>query len=222
MQLEWEAALHRSVEEARAFLAVGRIDDHPLPVLLRPRLYMVLHPDLRPSLTDLIATWRDDRAAEKESQRAVGSPSDVSSSDGDAPAGEPIYATSDLFGITCPWRADLDAPAGVLLDEIQRRLRLPDALDHAGRVGVRFEYHLGFCDDRLVRGRSLSQQGVKPKTVLWVESEINPFAATSPAKGELATTVFRGADQTGALGEARSYLLSRIEAAGLGIRPRRR
>jgi hypothetical protein len=51
---------------------------------------------------------------------------------------------------------------------------------------------------------------------------MKPFAATGPAKGALTTTVFRSSDQTGGLAEARRYLLSHIDAAGLGVRPQRR
>jgi TIR domain len=217
VQLEWEAALHRSVHEARAFLVVGRLDEHPLPMLLRPRLYAVLNPDIRPGLADVIAIWRDDRAAERESQRPVGNTSEIPSSNDN---GKQVYVTSDLFGITCPWAADLDAPAGVLLDDIRHRLRLPERLAHDGRVGVTFEYYLGFNDNRLARNRPLSQQGVQPKSVLWVESEMKPFAATAPTTGELAPTVFRSTD-AGILAEARRYFLSRIESSGLGVNPRR-
>ena len=39
VDLEWQSALYRSVEEARAFLSVGRVDDHPLPNLLKPSTF---------------------------------------------------------------------------------------------------------------------------------------------------------------------------------------
>src|SRR5580692_482327 len=43
VRIEWEAALHRAVSDARAFLVVGRLDSHPVPTLLSPRLFVNLH-----------------------------------------------------------------------------------------------------------------------------------------------------------------------------------
>jgi hypothetical protein len=215
VQVEWEAALYRSIKEARAFLAIGRLDEHPLPALLSPRLYVQLYPDIEPGISTLLESWRDDRDAEAESDRIVGSAPNVDETPGDEKQeGEMIYVTSDLFGITCPWKADLAAPAGVLLDEVRKKTDLPESLDHDGRVGLRFEYHLGFDEARLERGRTLADQGVGPKSVVWIESEIKMFTP----EGEQATTLHRGVEDIDVMDRGRELLLSRIDSAGLGIR----
>jgi len=224
VDLEWQSALYRSVEEARAFLTVGRIDDHPLPHLLKPRLYVDLHPNLDPGLTELVRTWRDDRVAEDQSHKPVGSMQLASP----APdSGDPVYLTSELFGITIPWRADLDAPAGLLLDSVQRAAELPSQLtDPRGRTGIRYDYTLMLEEQDLTRVKSLAEQGVRPKSVLWIRSQLTPFAVTQPQTGALAGAVFRGkkkpkspdpeGEDNDFRREAQQHLLSRVQKAGLG------
>ncbi len=211
VELEWQTALYRSVQEARAFLAVGRLDDHPLPALLGPRLFVELHPHVEPGLGELVKSWQDDRAAEEESNRIVGSTPTV---DHDKPEGETVYVTSDLFGITSPWQVDLDAPAGLLLDEVTTATKLPTSLEHEGRVGLRFDYRLTVDDQRLERTQSLAAQGVEPKNVLWIESEIRMFTPDS----DRPAGIFRGSGDEDGVEEARALLLSRIDEAGLGLR----
>jgi hypothetical protein len=213
VQQEWQAALHKSVVENRSFLVVGRLDTHALPALLAPRLFIDLHPQIGPGIEVLVATWRDDRAAEQRSHRPVASAGSLGRGDIERPA---IYLTSELFGITTPWHADLDAPAGVLLDDVRRRLALPDSLDHEGRVGVRFEYHLALDERRLERLESLADQGVEQRSVLWIESETKLFAATDPSMGKMGTTVFRGSRGGREKPTARSLLATWVDEAGLG------
>jgi len=208
VQIEWQSALHRSVKEARAFLAIGRLDAYPLPMLLAPRLYVRLHPELTPGVQKLLKSWKDDRKAEEESDRIVGSAPGI---DDDQPDGETVYVTSDLFGITCPWKVDLSKPAGLLLDDVIKKVKLPKSLDHEERVGIRFNYFLGFEETRLERGPSLADQGIRTKSVLWLESEMKMF---TPG-GEQPALLHRGPDKMQA---ARRYLLNCIENAGLGLR----
>jgi hypothetical protein len=178
---EWQAALHRSVTEARAFLAVGLLDTQALPTLLAPRIHARLWPRLEPGLTRIVNTWVDDRRAEERSMRPVGSAPGLAE---ETRMGAQIYVTSDLFGITCPWNVDLFCPAGVLLDELRLSLKLPSSLEYDGRIGVRFEYHLVRDHVRLSRAQTLADQAVTAGSVLWIESEAKYFAATDPVWSE--------------------------------------
>lgn len=50
VQVEWEAALYRTLEESRRFLVIARLEDYPLPALLGPRLRVELFPDRAPDV----------------------------------------------------------------------------------------------------------------------------------------------------------------------------
>lgn len=213
VRMEWEAALHRSVAEARAFLFVGRLDNHPVPALLAPRLFVSLFPDIEPGLSQLVNVWTNDRAAGESSQRPVAPGLSATSQ----PAGTNVYITSDLFGITCPWGVDLQAPAGMIVNTIRDSFHLPTALDHQGRVGVRFEYHLAYGEHRLSRTERLVDRGIGANSVLWLECEMIPIAAISPRGGALAKTVFRGNDADDMIAVARKHLIARVNEAGLGL-----
>jgi hypothetical protein len=215
---EWQAALHRSVEEARAFLVVGRLDRQPMPALLKPRLYVELHPEIEPGLSTLVQMWRDDRSVETESERPVASARDLSPKPEN---GVPVYLTSEILGITCVLHADLDLPAAVFLSEVQREMDLPQSIDYKGRVGMRFRYHLLHDDRRLDLARSLTEQDVRPKSLLWLETTIQPFAATDSTTTSLSGGTFRGAEiDADDRRAAASYLLSHVEQRGLGARRR--
>jgi hypothetical protein len=214
VRMEWEAALHRMVNEARAFLFVGKLDDHPIPPLLAPRLYVTLFPDIRPGLSNLVQIWTDDRSAEKESMRPVapGLPAPPQN-----PNGTKIYVTSDLFGITCPWQVDLEQPAGAVVNAIRDAFALPKSFDHQGRIGVRFEYHLALDDKRLQRAGRLGDQGVAANSIVWLECEMMPVAAQSPHEGTLTKTVFRGVGSDSVVDSARKYLIGCINERHLGL-----
>ena len=206
VEVEWQAALHRSVAERRAFLVVGRLDTHPVPMVLQPRLAVALHPDPEPGVATLLNTWRADRAAEASTARPAGRPPAVE----EPAAGEPIYLTSVLFGLTVPWRADLDSPVGVLLDAARRALALPR------RVGVDplefvVDYDLAVDDagPALDRTRSAAVQGIGRGAVLWLRTTTRPVAVAAAASG--AAVVFR------TIGDpAQDALLRKISEAGLG------
>jgi hypothetical protein len=214
VRVEWEAALHRAVSEARAFLFVGRLDEHPIPPLLAPRLFVPLFPDIKPGLSDLVQVWTDDRSAENESMRPV---APAQSEPPQNPNGTKIYITSDLFGITCPWSVDLQEPAGVVVNAIRDSFALPKSFDHQGRIGVRFEYHLALDDKRLQRAGRLVDQGVVANSIVWVECEMIPVAAQSPHQGTLTSTVFRSAGSDPVVASARKYLVGCINERRLGL-----
>jgi hypothetical protein len=213
VQIEWEAALHRCVSEARGFLVVGRLDEHPLPLLLAPRLFVDLHPELLPGIADVVRIWREDLTAEEQSGKPVGSNQLLLE---DA-RGVPVYITSELFGVVVPVSIDLSVPAGVVLLAVREQLSLPNSLDHRGKIGIRFEYRLRHNQIPLDFERSLAEQGVKAQSVVWLECSMRPFAAKSPQSGTLDTITFRAeSSEFFALKSAQRHLTTAVRAAGLG------
>ena len=127
--MEWESALYRSVQEKRAFLVTGRLEEAALPPLLAPRLRVDLFPELQPGVDQIVETWRADRSAESATQRPVaGSP--IAQPEGGETS--TVYVTSDAFGITVPVPVDLNAPAGLLLDRVVARAALPRRWEYGG------------------------------------------------------------------------------------------
>jgi hypothetical protein len=222
VQLEWESALYRSIQEKRAFLVAGRLEETALPALLAPRLRVDLFPELQPGIGHLISTWRADREAEAVTQRPVaGSPI----AEPDDVGRSTVYVTSDAFGITVPLEVDIDAPAGVVLDRIVNRAGLPKVWQFEGRIGVRFTYTLMKDARTLDRARSLSSQNVGEKSVLWLKTQLSPFSESTPIEGALGSATFRSAgafDNSPAdpMAAARGQYLSAISRAGLGVRAR--
>jgi hypothetical protein len=219
VQLEWEAALSRSVVEKRSFLVLALLEDTAPPALLAPRLFASLFPDMEPGLSKIIATWSADRDAEKETRHPVAAPR-TSGPPTEGPA--TVYVTSELFGITAPLRADLDTPAGLYLDAIIAQLGLPKVKDPEGPIITRYSYRLVNGDDPLDRAISLSSQNVADKSVLWLETTITPSAPSQALRGNLGSAVYRGAspiegEQVGrAVNEAEQELLTTILRNGLG------
>jgi len=222
VQMEWEAALSRSVREKRSFLLVGRLEEVPPPVLLAPRLRVDLFPELQPGIGRILETWRADRSAENETQRPVAG---VAVPNHPEPGSATIYVTSEYFGITVPLDADLDTPAGVYLDRILNDFKLPRTLDYEGRGGVRYGYRLMNTNRPLDRSIPLAGQDVKNKSILWLETTITPYAQSVPLQGTLRPTVFRGRrspeedsratlEALGALG--RKQYMATITRNGLG------
>jgi hypothetical protein len=212
VQVEWEAALHRTVSESRRFLLVARLEAHGLPALLRPRLAVDLFPQLRPGVDRLVELCRADAHAGETSRRPVAPPQgDVLGDE----RGEAVYLTSELFAITVPLRVALDVPAGVHLDRIVTAFDLPHGFSHKDRLGVRINYRLAHDGVTLQRQPTLADQGVRTNDVLWLECELVPFAATTPAEGELQPVVFRS-NEEGDRATARREILAAVSRAGLG------
>lgn len=212
--VEWEAALYRAVQESRRFLLIGRLDVRPLPELLGPRLRVNLFPALYPGLTELLALWREDVAAEQASGRPVANGRKALRED---EAGETVYLTSELFGLTQPLKLDLDVPSGVHLDRVVAELGLPRRLDHQGVMGVNYEYRFACDEAPLARAKSLAAQGVGAGAVLWLEVEMKPFAVGEAVAGELGRATFRGDESA-----SRRPLIEAVKAAGFGVRAVRR
>jgi hypothetical protein len=211
VQLEWEAALYRTIEESRRFLLIGRLQDHPVPALLGPRLRVELFPDSAEGLDELVALLREDGTAESASGRRVGRAAAPTQED---PAGVEVYVTSEMFGLTLPLRWDLQVPCGVHTDRLTRSLGLPRQHDHQGVMGVRYTYGLALDDTPLSPTGTLAEQGVVERSVLWLEVEMKPYAAGREVEGELAGARLRG---EGGFDQARRQLLDAVNRAGLGV-----
>jgi hypothetical protein len=218
VRMEWESALYRSIEEKRAFLVTGRLEDAALPPLLAPRLRVDLFPELQPGIGRIIETWLADRNAESATQRAV-----AASPIADPHDTEPntVYVTSEAFAITVPVRVDLNAPAGLLLDRIVARAALPKVWQHDGRIGVRFNYTLMNGDEALDRGKSLSAQNVAGRAILWLKTRMSYFSDAAPMKGSALDVTFRAPavaqpENSDAMFRAREKYIAAIRQARLG------
>jgi hypothetical protein len=219
VRMEWEAALSRSVQEKRSFLVVGRLEEAAVPILLGPRLRVDLFPKLQPGVGQIVETWHADRSAEKETQRPVAS---VAILQNPEQGSSTIYITSDYFGITVPLDADLETPAGVYLDHILSDFKLPSTMDYGGRAGVRYGYRLMNNNQPLERAIPLASQGVKNKSILWLETTVTPYSQSEPVRGTLSPTVFRGSrsrnevDQQYLEGLGKQKYMATILRNGLG------
>lgn len=220
VRLEWEAALYKSVAERRSFLVAGRIEDIALPTLLAPRIRVDLFPNWQPGIGQVIDSWQADRNAEAETGRPVANvPLEHSAINGQGT----VYVTSDLFGITVPMKTNLQDPAGVYLDKIVTGFGLPRVFDHAGRLGVNFDYRFIYRDKPLDRAKSLMAQDVRDMGILWLETTMIPYAQIEAVKGAIRPTVFRGnsaRSRDNELGEvkalAREIYAAAILRSGLG------
>jgi hypothetical protein len=216
VRVEWEAALYRTIQESRRFLVIGRLEDHPLPALLAPRLFVEMFPDLKPGTAAVIEMLREDRAAAEGSGRPVGQATFEVTEDA---GGDIVYVTSELFRLTMPLKVSLSVPAGVYISRLVSDLQLPQQQDIRGLIGVRYDYALAHENRRLARERSLAEQGVRPNSILWLEVEMTPFAQRAPVAGALTTTKYRGRpkkEKAELPAEARGALLAAVSRAGLG------
>jgi len=214
VQLEWEAALHRTIRDARRFLVAARLEDHPLPQLLAPRLSFDLFPGFSPGIDGFIGMCTADRAASEASGRPVLQPTTAVARD---EQGDTIYITSEEFQLTQPVQIVLSTPAGVLLDRLIQQLDLPRQQDVRGVLGVKYEWRLVSKDRRVVRNESLASQDVRPLAILQLEVEPALFARSTPVAG-ITNPAFRdGLDErNAALDEARRLLKIAVQRAGLG------
>jgi TIR domain len=217
VQMEWEAALYRTVREKRSFLVVGRLEDTNVPPLLEPRLRVDLFPALEPGVSALVSAWRSDRAAEQQTGKPVAAASTGTQPPGDRP--HTLYLDSEQFRMTTPISVSLDEPAGAVLDRVVASLGLPQELSHGGMLGVRFSYQLIAGDQVLARAKPLAMQGVKDGQVLTLQTTMAPFSTADPVTGELTAAVFRGegggADVKVALRQASKEYQQAVARAGL-------
>jgi hypothetical protein len=191
VQLEWESALYRSVQEKQSFLVVGRLEDMVVPILLGPRLRVDLFPELQPGVTSLLNTWRDDRIAEKETGKPVAAARTVETRV-DLP--DTVYVTSEQLSIAMPVRVDLSQPVAISIERLIGELNLPKQLSHEGGIGVRFSYQLALEDEVLARMQSLSAQRVRSGAILWLRTTMTTFSATVPVAGGHTSVTFRTAE----------------------------
>ena len=218
VRMEWESALYRSVQEKRAFLVAGRLEEDALPALLAPRLHVDLFPELQPGISQIVEMWRADRTAEAATQRPVAF-SPIEHQDDEGP--NTVYVTSDAFGITVPLRVDLDSPAGLLLDRIVERTGLPKVWQFDGRIGVRFTYALMSGEQPLDGGKSLAAQNVADRSVVWLETRMMQFSDAILVQGWVLDVTLRHGgkslrDKPDPMVRAREMYLAAIRNSRLG------
>ncbi|MEJ7739260.1 MAG: toll/interleukin-1 receptor domain-containing protein [Chitinophagaceae bacterium] len=181
VQVEWEAALYRSIQESRSFIIVGRLEPFPVPSLLGPRLMVELFPEHDPGFQQLIHLWQDDRNAEAVSSKPVAS----SEAFGQIESGnETVYITSDLFGITVPVKLDLHEPIVVIINRIVHHLKLPKDISYNNLIGLRLEYNLVHEDKILDKNLCLADQQVRANQVIWLETKATQYAQATPYHNE--------------------------------------
>lgn len=218
VRMEWESALYRSVEEKRAFLVTGRLEDTALPALLAARLRVDLFPELQPGIGQIIETWSADRNAESATQRPVAASPLIQPEDAEP---NTVYVTSEAFGITVPVPVDLNAPAGLLLDRIVARAALPKVWQYEGRIGVRFTYTLMNGQQALDRAKSLGAQNVANRSIVWLKTRMSQFSDVASIEGSALDVTLRDAlvSQPGPpdpMVGAREKYLAAIRQARLG------
>jgi hypothetical protein len=225
--VEWEAALHRTVSDAPGFLVVCRLENHEIPVLLRPRLFVDLFPQLEPGMARVLALLKDDADAGERTSRPVAKPKTDLMEEGD---GARVYVTSKLFGRTFPLRVPLDTPVVVVIEKIVSGLELPREMPGPSMplgaspstplgagpstplgagpstplgagpqgVGLRFDYGLAVDDRTLVDTKSLREQGIVENGVLWLETTVGPFSGTQPVRTSAGRVTYRSAPRVDA------------------------
>jgi TIR domain len=218
VRVEWEAALHRAISDAPGFLVVCRLESHEVPVLLRPRLFVDLFPQLEPGVERVLTLLKDDAAAGAQTNKPVAKPRTALTDEGE---GARIYVTSKLFGRTFPIRVPLGTPVVAVVEQIVGGLELPRDMPGAQGVGLRFEYGLATEDNTLVETKSLADQGIAENSVLWLETTVGPFSGTQPVRTSAGRATYRSAPRIDASSpsldkrRADDALRSRIRALGL-------
>ena len=128
------------------------------------------------------------------------------------PRGVNVYISSELFGRTFPWRINSSLPTIVIIEQLVVSLGLPKQIDHEARVGIRFHYQLAFGNQPLASDQSLTAQGVKENCLLWLLTEVLPFAGGVSLSGDLGHGLFRNS----APSWVTAPLVTRAQALGLG------
>ncbi|MEO1420724.1 MAG: toll/interleukin-1 receptor domain-containing protein [Pseudomonadota bacterium] len=186
---EWEAALDRSLAEARAFLLVARLQAHPVPQLLRPRLYVDLFPEPEPGFTQLMKTLQ----ADANVTTAVNKPTAAVAAHAVASArAVEVYVVSELFDIAVPVPIELDQPVGVFLERLIKIWGLPNAIDHKERVRIAFQYSLRLNGIELERHQRASLFGLVHSDVLELITTIVPMVPVEPESGAMTSARYKG------------------------------
>jgi hypothetical protein len=214
VQVEWEAAFHRAVTDTQNFLIIGRLENHPVPELLRPRLRIDLFPEPVEAVQQLLHMWQKDEQASEMSLKPVAPPKAVVQ---ELPDGSTLYITSNTFAKTFPIVVSFAVPVAIVIKQIASLLDLPDQLDLKGALGCRFLYDLVFEEKTLKKEASLAAQGIGPNQLLWLQVEMRSFSTSDPVSGSLQKAVFRSVEtELPVLKEARKLLMSRIHEKGMG------
>lgn len=186
---EWEAALDRSLVEARAFLIVARLEAHPVPQLLRPRLYVELFPEPEQGLAQLVRTLQADAnvtTAVRKPTAAVAFNAVV------GPRSVEVYVVSELFDIAAPLPIELDSPVGVFLDALIQTWALPSSIGHGDRMRIAFHYTLRLGGVELERRQRASLLGLARADILELITTVVPMVPVDPESGTMTSTRYKG------------------------------
>lgn len=212
VQEEWHTAFLRTVREQQTFLIVARVEDHPLPWMLRHRLAVDLFGDFDAGMRTLADRFATDRAVAIRAQRPV---VPLTARMTYVQYGDEIYVTSELFGCTTPVQVDLREPAAAALTRFVEEAGFPRQIGHDTVVGFHLRYALSDGERQLDGWRSLRDQGVLAGQLLWLETNLRLYAATVPEDGELTSVRFRRIGAT-SQDDVRERLMTAIRRVGLG------
>jgi len=213
--VEWEAALHRTVSDASSFLIVCRLENEEVPVLLRPRLFVDLYPEIEPGVDRVLALLRKDIIVGDRTERAVAKPRAALAEDS---SGARIYVTSRLFGKTFPLQVRLDTPVVAVVEMIVSGLGLPRKIHSDHEMGIRFDYGFAVDDRALAGNATLQEQGIAENSVLWLETSVGPFAGIEPVRRTDGRATYRSEPAIDAPDPANSIWLRAREALQSQIR----
>lgn len=210
VRAEWQAAFAREAQVNRVFVLVCRLEEYPVPLLLQPRRWIDLFPQMDNGLQALSSLWNDDRSVASRFRKDVLPPVTPEGPAAGPPAapGDEVYVTSELFDCTIPVPANLDAPAGMLLDYVVNRLQLPRQISVLGAVGLDLSYRLTLGDAPLDRGRPGRSQGLQNHSALSLEVATQEFSRTA-AREEGRQRVYRAIDPR------HQQLLTHLASVGL-------
>lgn len=150
VEVEWTAALARSLEEKRSFLFVVRLDETEVPLLLATRRYLDAYIDWDAAVARLVATWRRDR---KIGTPVFPAPNPVAPShSGDVRPIE-LYVRNQALSVSHVVAAPSTVTSSELVGLVRKALDLRDSESkYNGIVSVRFAYELRFRDRALLDG----------------------------------------------------------------------
>lgn len=150
VEVEWTAALTRSLEEKRSFLFVVRLDETEMPLLLATRKYLDAYVDWDATVAKLVTTWRLDREIgtpvfPAPNQVAAGLPCDIHPIE--------LYVRNRVLSVSHVVAVPPTVTSSELFGLVRKALDLRDsASKYNGIVSARFAYELRYRDRPLPNG----------------------------------------------------------------------
>lgn len=140
VEAEWTSALHRELNERRAFLFILRLDETPPPMLLAARKYLDAFSDWEEAVQALARTWSRDWHLRRREIGVFPAPGPSGSPERDSLG---IYVFNEALSV----QHFLHVPPRLSTRQLYARVRsalvLQDSVDAlGGKVGLRFTYEL--------------------------------------------------------------------------------